>query len=84
MTFRAPAAEPPTWVPVAPLSTRIPFPFGIEAVPARFVPMRLPWITVPFGLTTIPLLVLPEMTLPAPATVPPIVVPEANTRMPRS
>ena len=57
--------------------TRMPAPvFGIIAVPPAFVPMKLPCTTVPVAFMSIsrPLLALPEMTLPAPADVPPISV----------
>ena len=59
------------------------------SVPVGSVPMKLPWTTLSFGadpMTLIACSVLPEMTLPAPATAPPMVLPLAplKTLMPPS
>ena len=44
--------------------------------PVEFVPIQLPWITVCWALSrTIPSFVFPVITFPAPAAVPPIVLP---------
>ena len=52
-------------------------------MPAAFVPMKLPCTVLPVALAplkTRPLaLSLPEMTLPAPGAVPPIVLPDEAT-----
>ena len=47
MRLPAPAAVPPTVLPVAPLSMSTPSGFGIAGVPGISVPTRLPWIGLP-------------------------------------
>jgi hypothetical protein len=49
----------------------------MATVPFQFVPMRFPWTTlpvVPAVLIAIPMFPFPEITLPEPAEVPPIVL----------
>ena len=46
----------------------------MAAVPAAFVPIRLPWTRLPSLETSMPSPLLPEITLPAAAPVPPIVL----------
>src|SRR5581483_4052104 len=83
MRFRAATVKPPMTL----LLDRLPLmpaeALGIAAVPAGFVPMRLPAIT--FALLSTMLIPaakncvvvpLPEMTFPAPGCAPPTVVPE--------
>ena len=55
------------------------WPFATAAVPAAFVPMSLPSTRQDASMST-PSSVFPEMTLPAPVVVPPIVAPEASTQ----
>ena len=74
-TFRVPAASPPTvllgpWIRTP--HTRL----LIAAVPAAFRPMRLPYSVLwcaPWEMR-MPFSLLPEITLPSPALVPPIVL----------
>ena len=79
MTFRA-APGPPTIVR-CPLTMSTPMPpFANRIRPVGFVPMKLPWMTLSLVFvpnTVIALWVFPETTLPAPATLPPIVFPLA-------
>ena len=76
ITFRAPAAVPPTVLFAVPRETPWPV-FGSAPVPAAFVPIRLPWIVLwPDAVAqkgrneaTPPW--FPEMRFPAPGAVPP-------------
>src|SRR5688572_12221625 len=76
MTFRAAGLAPP----IVLLLVRMSIPsltLPSAAVPAAFRPMRLPAINVPVAVgpsTQTPLEALPEITLPAPLTVPPMVL----------
>src|SRR5438128_2062878 len=83
MTLRAPAAVPPM-VLFGPLTVTPSLLFGMAAVPALFVPMELPATTLPavpaprIQTLTPGMAALPSaMTFPAPAPVPPIVLPPA-------
>jgi hypothetical protein len=77
----APAAVPPIVTPSVPIPaatvfTSMPYWLSIAELPSSEVPIRLPWIRTPVGappelLIEMPLL-LWEMRLPAPATVPPM------------
>ena len=70
----APAAAPPTRLWLAPFSSRMPIcPVPQLALPARSVPMRLPWITVPLEspLTKMPPRTGEAIQLPSLAPVPP-------------
>src|SRR5262245_26550527 len=67
MTFPSPGPEPPTVAEPAPFRFTPSSTFGIAALPAAFVPIRFPWMTVPvvvFVETETPLPPLPEMTFP--------------------
>ena len=77
ITLPAPAAVPPTVVPVEPDAMATPpMPLGSAAVPARLVPIKFPWIEVSMLLwTTMPAAALPEMRLASPAFGPPICAP---------
>ena len=57
-------------------------PFGAAAVALEFVPMKLPCTTVWPTDTDNPIPVLPDITLPLPATVPPMIAPLEFTRIP--
>ncbi len=70
MRLPAPEAVPPTTFPDEPLNKMPRRPFAIAAVPAAFVPIRLPRIVAPpLPCTWIPSRVLPEMTFPGPIVV---------------
>src|SRR5262249_30693234 len=77
MTLYAVAEPPPTVLPLAPLRMSTPsLAFG-KATPEPSVPMSLPWTLlpdVPLPPRPTPLLRLPEMMLPAPDAVPPMVL----------
>ena len=88
MVLPAPALVPPMVLPAAPATISIPrVPFGNGAPPAGLRPTVLPWTTFPvepFPEIWMPIWVLPEITFPAPAPVPPMVLPGASeTKMPR-
>ena len=74
-TLRAAADDPPTVFCVEPDWIRMPSPpLPTAAVPAALRPMRLPWIAFPLAaapVTRTPAPVLPLITFPAPAAVPP-------------
>ncbi len=74
MTLRAAAAVPPTRRP-APLPARMAVPLSIASVPVASVPNRFPAMSVSVAPERSTPMMLPEMTLPAPAPVPPIVFP---------
>src|SRR5881296_3191007 len=81
MTLRAAAVVPPIVLLWEPLATTIPpCTFAMAAVPAALVPIRLPCMLVPVvtlgvvSVRKIPAPLFPEITLPAPAAVPPIVL----------
>ena len=83
ITLRASALEPPIVVLLPPLKSRMPSPpLPKAALPLALTPMWLPWIVLlvvaalALASTMMPRLALPEITLPAPATAPPISVPE--------
>src|SRR5439155_1345997 len=79
MTLRAAAVVPPTVLFGPPTRTPCPtLPRG--EVPSAARPMTLPWISVPDEVASVwmPSEWLPEMTLPAPAAVPPMVSPLAG------
>src|SRR3954447_3647471 len=75
-TLRAAVVVPPTTLLEAP-DRNTPVLFPIAAVPAAFVPTRLPATRFPVapGLDIITPIPLPETRLPAPALVPPTVFP---------
>src|SRR4051812_38042268 len=77
MTLRAPALVPPMVLFVEPYSIATPSdPLGTAAVPAAFVPMRLPSTVSPLAeRNQTPLAWLPEITFPEPAAVPPTMSP---------
>ncbi len=83
MTLPAPEAVPPI-VTVASPKISIPSPVLPRAwVPVMSVPIRLPWMTTPPAsnkLAMMPVPPFPEITLPAPAAVPPIVTLETVSR----
>ena len=94
MRFPAPAAEPPTIGSGPPASVGVmpslamsmpDIRLAIAAVPARLVPILLPWTTTPALLSVISMpRSFPDTRLPAPAAVPPIVAETLRaTRMPR-
>ena len=85
MTLRAPATVPPIVFEWAPPNTATPAELlARAAVPVVSVPMKLPVTTlslVPTSAIRMPWPVLPEMTLAAPAAVPPTVFDLAPPRM---
>lgn len=78
--FRSAAVGPPTSVFSALLIATPPPPMTTEPVESR--PMMFPWMVVsdPLAIEMFAFR-FPEMTFPAPATEPPIVVPLANSRV---
>src|SRR2546423_2104354 len=85
ITLREPTAVPPIVLPLAPAWRTTPFRWVTgdvtAAVAVAFVPMRFPATTLPSASPgvlkpeiTTPAFQLPEMTLRAPAAVPPIVL----------
>ena len=78
ITLRAAAVVPPRVWPVPPRETPEPA-LARAVVPAALVPIRLPLMTrlLVSASRAMPLEVLPEIRLPAPATVPPMVTPVA-------
>src|SRR5581483_3045180 len=72
ITFRSAAVEPPIMLPFdPPCSSTPPLAFGIAAVPAAFVPIKFPRMSLfEAGCAKVgsnnetPVLLLPEMTLP--------------------
>ena len=84
ITLPEPATVPPIVAPAGPPSTKIPsFMLPSGMVPMRSVPMKFPSIGTPVTTpcTEMPFCVLSEMTLAAPATVPPIVAEALPPRM---
>src|SRR5262245_53574324 len=78
ITLRAPVDVPPMVLPVTPPVIQMPRnAFGIAAVPAALVPMRLPatMLLLAPESKSMPSFRLPETTLPLPAVDPPIVLP---------
>ena len=75
---------PPIVFPGA--SIKSPLSFASAVTPRAFVPTRLPAITFPAPSTTNPAPLLPEIRLPLPGMVPPIVlfVPTGVMRTPQS
>jgi len=66
---------PPIWTLFDRLAS-IPLPLAIASVPVTSVPMRFPWITaLSHCASVIALPVLPEMRLPSPAPLPPMIRP---------
>ena len=92
MRLPAPAVVPPIVLAFELLACTPPLALGSAAVPAAFVPMRLPCTTVLAELVErwtptpkLPLLPLPEIRFPAPLTVPPMklpIMPVLNTSTP--
>ena len=98
MTFAAPATVPPitilrasvsfVWLIRSPSPTKTPNPeLGNAANPILSTPIKLPEtvpLVVPLPMKATPPELFPEITLPAPAAVPPIDTPgEWRTRMPK-
>ncbi len=83
ITFRAPAASPPTTLSAPKIATPL-APLPTSASPAASVPIRLPRTALKLAAvaSTRPSPPLPEITLPAPAVVPPIVLPSPWTSIP--
>src|SRR4051812_38104403 len=79
ITLPEPAAVPPIVLPEAPTIRDMPLPtFGRARLPAASVPMALPrTVLLDEPEIVSPLPPLPEITLRALASVPPIVLPEA-------
>ncbi len=81
ITFPEPGATPPMTLPLAPLRRTTPTALlGSAAVPETSTPIKFPCTRFPLvedWLMTTPLPVFPEMTFPAPALVPPIVLLDA-------
>lgn len=80
MTFLAPAAPPPITVDGASKMLMPSNPFPNAAFPDEVVPIRLPWIVfadVVLVNIWIPYVPFPEIRLPAPGAVPPMVFPFA-------
>jgi len=79
ITFPDPATVPPIVFPNDPSVICTPcVTLGTTPVPPGLVPIRFPWIKVlvtPTPLSAIPAVPFPEITLPAPEAVPPMVVP---------
>jgi hypothetical protein len=75
MRLRAAEVVPPTVLLAADAKILTPLqPLGSAAVPARLVPMVLPWTafpTVPLSLIETPSWAFPAIRLPAPGVVPP-------------
>ena len=86
MTLRAAGVVPPMVLNPAELaSIRMPVPLPMARVPWLSVPIKLPWMRAAVASppdSSMPAVPLPEMRLPAPAAVPPIVVLAEATRMP--
>ena len=83
MRFPAPVVVPPTVLSNP--SIRTPTALGSPRMPSAVVPTRLPWITFLSEATYNPKLkksLLPEITLPSPGLVPPIVLSPPNTSTP--
>ena len=85
MVLPAPEAVPPmVLLLLAPLKIATPFkPLPSATVPVLSVPMRLPWMRLSVELLRkkklsriMPRRPLPEITLPAPGSVPPMVLPD--------
>ena len=79
MKLPAPAAVPPIRLAFAPLRTTTPSPLPKANVPVALLPMVLPatvLLSVPKPNSSTPAKLLPPMTLPAPAALPPTVLPE--------
>src|SRR5437867_10754528 len=78
ITLAAAAVVPPMVLLEAPPAMETPVPLGKAAgVAAALRPILLPWtrlLLVPESVIRIPAPVLPEIKLPAPAAVPPIVL----------
>ncbi len=71
--------KPPIVLPVAPELISTPVPLVTAAVPAALVPIKFPWTRLSVVLApanSTPARALPEITLPAPATLPPTELPE--------
>src|SRR6266511_4014125 len=82
--LRAAVVAPPMVFPVGPTSMPTPVLLGMAAVPAAFVPIRFPAMTLPFvpdPEREIPVPMLPEMTLRAAVVVPPTVLEVAPPSM---
>ena len=82
MTPVAPAVAPPIRLPAAPAAMETPKLFASDVKPKMSVPMKLPCTTLPVPPVSAPRMATPlsplaEMRLPAPATVPPMVLFEA-------
>jgi hypothetical protein len=80
MTLPAPGSVPPMTLSCAPMSITTPAELPMAAVLRASVPMKFPWTRTPVAVeptTNTPSSALAEMTLRAPAVVPPIVVPGA-------
>ena len=84
MRLPAPAAVPPTWVSVVVDASLIPLSFATTSAPPASSPIVLPWMrrsSTPVSAVNVSIATtLPEMTLPAPAAVPPITASLASCR----
>ena len=87
MTLPALVAVPPIMLLYTEVAMSTPYPtFPMATVPETSVPILFPWITVPGEpfVTKTPNCLFPEITLPAPAAVPPIGLFDPSIRTPEN